>query len=98
VKIVIGAIGKGDNMKRFSATVFAAALFLSLGVTLSGCGYIYRTLPDEATWSGWPNVAPRLVTDMLIWLGTKRDLYIAIEERRVGRARYEVCGANHGPS
>ena len=30
-------------MKGLSATAF---LFLSLGVTLSGCGYIFRTLPD----------------------------------------------------
>jgi hypothetical protein len=44
--IVIAAIAKGDNMKRSSATAFASALSLSLGVTLSGCGYIYRTLPD----------------------------------------------------
>ena len=46
MKTVITAIGKGDNMKRFGATAIASALFLPLGVTLSGCGYIYRTLPD----------------------------------------------------
>ena len=46
MKIVITAVGRGGNMKRFSATAFASALSLSLGVTLSGCGYIYRTLPD----------------------------------------------------
>ena len=33
-------------MKRLSATAFASALLLSLGVTLSGCGYVWRTLPD----------------------------------------------------
>jgi hypothetical protein len=33
-------------MKRFSAAALASALFPSLGVALSGCGYIYRTLPD----------------------------------------------------
>ena len=31
-------------MKRFSATAFASALFLSLGV-LPGCGYLWRTTP-----------------------------------------------------
>ena len=46
MRINITAIAKGDNMKRFSATAFASALLLSLGVTLSGCGYIWRTLPD----------------------------------------------------
>ena len=42
----------------------------------------------EAAWSGWANVAPRLVTDMLTLLGMRRDLYMAIEERKVGRARW----------
>ena len=37
MKIVITAVGKGDNMKRFGATAFALALLLSLGV-LPGCG------------------------------------------------------------
>jgi hypothetical protein len=46
VKIVITAIATGDNMKRFGSTAYASALFLSMGVTLSGCGYISRTLPD----------------------------------------------------
>ena len=46
MKIVITAIATGDHMKRSSATALASALLLSLGVTLSGCGYIYRTLPD----------------------------------------------------
>ena len=46
MKIVITAIATGDNMKTLRATAFASALLLSLGVTLSGCGYIYRTLPD----------------------------------------------------
>ena len=38
MKIVITAIGKGDNMKRFTTTAFALALSLFLGVTLTGCG------------------------------------------------------------
>ena len=46
MKIVITAIGKGDNMKRFSATAFALAPGPFPGYTLSRCGYIYRTLPD----------------------------------------------------
>jgi hypothetical protein len=46
MNIIITTIAKGDRMKRFRATALASALLLSLGATLSGCGYIYRTLPD----------------------------------------------------
>lgn len=46
MNIIITTIAKGHSMKRLSAAALASALLLSLGVTLSGCGYIYRTLPD----------------------------------------------------
>ena len=42
----------------------------------------------EPRWTAWLNVAARLVSDMLVLLGTKRDLYLAIEERKIGRTRW----------
>ena len=42
----------------------------------------------ESRWTAWLNVAARLVSDMLVLLGTKRDLYLAIEERKIGRTRW----------
>lgn len=42
----------------------------------------------EPRWTAWLNVAARLVSDMLVLLGTKRDLYLAIDERKVGRVRW----------
>lgn len=57
----------------------------------------YRTMPGlglvdkvrgEPAWSGWANVEARLVSDMLVLLGTRRDLYHAVEERKIGRTRW----------
>lgn len=42
----------------------------------------------EPRWTAWLNVAARLVSDMLVLLGTERDLYLAIEERKIGRTRW----------
>lgn len=58
---------------------------------------VFRTPPGlglldkvrgEPLWTAWINVAARLVSDMLVLLGTKRDLYLAIDERKIGRTRW----------
>jgi hypothetical protein len=52
-----------------------------------GLGLLDR-VRGEPRWNAWLNVAARLVSDMLVLLGTKRVLYLAIEERKVGRTRW----------
>ena len=42
----------------------------------------------ELLWTAWVSVAVRLVSDMLVLLGAKRDVYLAIDERKVGRVRW----------
>ena len=42
----------------------------------------------EPAWSGWANVEPRLLTDMLILLNSRRDLYLSLVERKIGRSRW----------
>lgn len=42
----------------------------------------------EQTWNAWLNLAPRIVTDMLVLLNLHRQLYLAIQERKVGRTRW----------
>lgn len=42
----------------------------------------------QPVWTAWINVASRLVSDMLVLLGAKRDLYLAIDERKTGRTRW----------
>ena len=42
----------------------------------------------EPMWTAWLNVAARLVSDMLILLSSGRELYLAIDERKIGRTRW----------
>lgn len=53
----------------------------------SGFGLIEK-VRAEPTWTAWVNLAPRLVTDMLILLGQQRQLFLGIDERKVGRSRW----------
>lgn len=52
-----------------------------------GLGLIEK-VRGEPVWTAWLNVAARLVSDMLMLLGTRRDLYLAIEERKIDRTRW----------
>lgn len=58
---------------------------------------VYRPVPGIATisragkegpWTGWITLAPRLVSDMLVMLGTGMRLYLSVYERRQGRDRW----------
>jgi hypothetical protein len=58
---------------------------------------VYRSVPGfgllnkvrgESAWTAWANVSSRLVSDMLTLVGTGRELYLAIEERKVSRSRW----------
>jgi hypothetical protein len=42
----------------------------------------------EARWTAWINVLPRLVSDMLMLLGTGKALYISLQERKHERLRW----------
>lgn len=42
----------------------------------------------EAAWTAWVNVAARLVSDMLVLLGSTKGLYLCIHERKTGRDRW----------
>lgn len=42
----------------------------------------------ERAWTAWVNLAPRMVSDMLILLERQRQLYLSIHERRAKRARW----------
>lgn len=53
----------------------------------SGFGLINK-VRGELAWTAWLNLAPRLVTDMLILLGQQRQLYLGIDERKAGRSRW----------
>lgn len=52
-----------------------------------GLGTLQK-IRGEPVWTAWLNVAARLVSDMLVLLGTKRDMYLTIEERKIGRTRW----------
>lgn len=58
---------------------------------------IYRPVPGiaymsrggkELPWTAWINLAPRLVSDMLVLLGMGERLYLAVLESRQGRDRW----------
>lgn len=58
---------------------------------------VYRPVPGIATlsragkespWTAWINLAPHLVSDMLVMLGTGMRLYLSIYERKQGRERW----------
>ena len=53
----------------------------------SGLGLINKER-GQPFWRGWVTIAPRLVTDMLVLLGHKRSLYLAIQERKAQRSRW----------
>ena len=42
----------------------------------------------ELAWTAWINLAPRLVSDMLVLLGMGERLYLAVLESRQGRDRW----------
>lgn len=42
----------------------------------------------ESAWTSWANLSPRIVSDMLVLLSSDRQLFVAIYERKVGRARW----------
>lgn len=42
----------------------------------------------EPGWTAWLNVAARLVSDMLVLLASRQGLYLAIQERKIGRTRW----------
>lgn len=57
---------------------------------------VYRQPPDfgllekargERKWRGWANVAPRLLTDMLVTLSHQKQAYVSLHERRIERRR-----------
>lgn len=52
-----------------------------------GMGLLQK-VRGERCWTGWINALPRLVSDMLLLLGTGRELYIALHERKRGRERW----------
>jgi hypothetical protein len=52
-----------------------------------GLGLIDK-VRGEPRWTAWANVAPRLVSDMLVLVSSQRDFYLAIDERKVGRSRW----------
>jgi hypothetical protein len=52
-----------------------------------GLGLIQKER-GELRWRGWATVMPRLLTDMLILLGTGPQTYLAVQERREGRVRW----------
>jgi len=49
---------------------------------------LLEKIRGEATWTTWLNLAPRLVTDMLVLLGQQRPIYLAIQERKIKRTRW----------
>ena len=53
----------------------------------SGLGVLDK-VRGEQRWTAWVNLAPRLVSDMLILLGHERQLYLGIHERKAGRSRW----------
>ncbi len=54
---------------------------------VAGFGLVDK-VRGEPAWSGWINIQGRLVSDMLVLLSSGRRLYLAIEERRLGRTRW----------
>jgi hypothetical protein len=42
----------------------------------------------EARWTGWLFLPTRSASDMLVLLSQKRDLFLAVHERRNGRTRW----------
>ena len=52
-----------------------------------GLGLLQK-VRGEPRWTGWVTVAPRLVTDWLILLGSGRDLYLDVLERKKDRSRW----------
>jgi hypothetical protein len=58
---------------------------------------VYRPVPGIASmsragrkspWTAWINLQPRLVTDMVVTLGLRARLYLAISETKQGRDRW----------
>lgn len=52
-----------------------------------GLGLLHK-VRGEKCWTGWVNALPRYVSDLLALLGTGRDLYLALHERKRGRERW----------
>ena len=56
---------------------------------------VFRSIPGlgllnkaGSEWNAWVTVAPRLVADMLVLLGTGRQLYLSVDERKEQRVRW----------
>lgn len=53
----------------------------------TGFGLIDK-VRGERRWTAWLFVRRRFVTDMLVLLGHKRELFVSLEERKIERARW----------